>query len=88
MLGAGHTTRCRTVTQLRVRVQIDLRSFTERQEDAGAALLTGAEVMATAALGKFEEVRSRGRAHPARIVKNESLLRCGTNRRPAPQLAA
>lgn len=38
-------------------MQIDLRSFTERREDAGADLLFGAEVTQTAATGKFQEVR-------------------------------
>ncbi len=37
--------------------QIDLRSLTERQEDAGADLLCGAEVTQTSATGKFQEAR-------------------------------
>ena len=39
--------------------QIDLRSLTERQEDAGADLLSGAEVTQTSATGKFQEASPR-----------------------------
>eukprot|EP00208_Stichococcus_sp_RCC1054_P000816 CAMPEP_0206136990 /NCGR_PEP_ID=MMETSP1473-20131121/2180_1 /ASSEMBLY_ACC=CAM_ASM_001109 /TAXON_ID=1461547 /ORGANISM="Stichococcus sp, Strain RCC1054" /LENGTH=806 /DNA_ID=CAMNT_0053529859 /DNA_START=294 /DNA_END=2714 /DNA_ORIENTATION=+ len=44
---------------------IDLRSFTERREDAGADLLFGAEVTQTAATGKFQEWENFSRRQAA-----------------------